>query len=118
MTSPTSRRSPPRTSRTNGSRSMHSAPGGRRPEPSPPSILRRDRARQHALHDLLDGHALMQDFVDMPADRHVDAMPLRDFMHGLRRVIALDDLPDLGDRLLDRLARGERAAEPPVARLV
>src|SRR6185436_9828363 len=46
------------------------------------------------------------------------AMPLRDFVHRLGRVITLDDLANLRNRLVDRLARRERAAEAPVARLV
>src|SRR5262245_13615473 len=111
MTWPTSRRSPARTSRTNGLRSMRCGPEARRPRETAPSILGRDRPRQHALDHLLDGHALVQDLVEVAADRHVDAVLLRDLVHGLRGVIALDHLPDLGDRLLDGPARGERAPE-------
>ena len=47
----------------------------------------------------------MQDVVHVVADRHVHVVFLGDEVHGLRRVIALDDLSDVGDRLLDRLAR-------------
>ena len=53
----------------------------------------------------------------MLADRHLDAELFRDHVHGLRRVIALDDLGDLGDRVVNGLAGGDCAAEAAIARL-
>ena len=61
-------------------------------------------------HRLSRRGTLVKNAINLVTDRHLDAELIRDFMHGFRRLDALDDLLDFFLGLLHGLAAGDREA--------